>query len=207
MQDTNHFLRAAFQIGPWRITRKVFLFVIAFCVVVILFSTIVFKTHMFDEDWEDWDDDDDWDEGVSAGDALLLVIIGLAGIGALVSSVGCCLASFNSPEQLTDTGSVFTLSGMTQSTPVASAPQAVSRIPRQSRRSQSSDNPKANPPITDYPQGPSYPINPGYPPAPPPYSAPSYPPGGVPTAGPPPGHTLSDLPPPYAPGHYPTPPR
>ncbi|KAK7069431.1 hypothetical protein SK128_021774 [Halocaridina rubra] len=210
MQDANNFLKAAFQIGPWRITRKVLLFVIVFCVVVILFSTIVLKTHMFDEDWEDfeWDEEDDWDDGISGGDSILLIIIGLSAIGGLIAAAGCCMAGFNSPEQLASDGSIFTLSGVANTgAPVATAPVAAAPRPRRQTERPRSNDTKIYPPTSNYPQGPSYPTNPGYPPHPPPYSAPGYPPpppSGVQAgAPPPPAHTISDLPPPYAPGSYP----
>ncbi|ROT77228.1 hypothetical protein C7M84_004134, partial [Penaeus vannamei] len=84
MQDSDHFLKAAFQLGPWRVTRRVLLFITVFCAVIIIFGAIVLKTHMFDEDenfdWDDDDDDDDWEalDELSGGDAVMLVIIGLA---------------------------------------------------------------------------------------------------------------------------------
>ncbi|XP_068212083.1 uncharacterized protein [Palaemon carinicauda] len=229
MQSTNHFLKAAYQVGPWRITRKVLLFVIVFCVVIVGFGTLIFKTHMLTEDWEDveWDDDDDWEDNISGGDSVLLVLIGLAALAAVMSCVGCFMASFNAPEQLNDTSSVFTLSGVRQTLPSASAPQAVTRQQRlqqihlqqqqlqqqqlqqqqqqQRRPRRIPEEVKSYPPTSDYPQGPSYPENPGYPPHPPPYSAPGYPPaGGVPppVGVPPTPHTVADLPPPYTPGHY-----
>ncbi|XP_066971629.1 actin-binding protein WASF2-like [Macrobrachium rosenbergii] len=208
MQTTNHFLKAAYQVGPWRITRKVLLFVIVFCVVIVGFGTLILKTHMFNDDWEDfdWDDDDDWEDRISGGDSVLLIIIGLAGLAAVVSCVGCFMASFNSPEQLHDSGSVFTLSGVSQSPPptAASAPQAVTRQHHRRPPRSHREEVKSYPPTSEYPQGPSYPVNPGYPPHPPPYSppAPGYPPtaGMVHTGAPPPPHTIADLPPPYTPG-------
>ncbi|XP_063598601.1 uncharacterized protein LOC134775074 [Penaeus indicus] len=238
MQDSDHFLKAAFQLGPWRVTRRVLLFITVFCAVIMVFGAIVLKTHMFDEDenfdWDDDDDDDDEWEGLdelSGGDAVMLVIIGLAGVTALVACGGCFMATSNSPQQLTsDSGSIFTLSGAVPPPAPAGAtlPRAApppSRHPRSARRSTPSEgklasghslgpsyphNPdfplRAAPPPSQqnqsYPQNPSF-LPPGYPPHPPPsYSAPSYPPGGQVHGGP--GHapaTLADLPPPYTPGH------
>ncbi|XP_042858948.1 extensin-like [Penaeus japonicus] len=232
MQDSDHFLRAAFQLGPWRVTRRVLLFISVFCVVIMVFGAIVLKTHMFDEDEDfDWDDDDDeewegWDE-LSGGDAVMLVIIGLAGVTTLVACGGCFMATSNSPQQLTsDSGSIFTLSGAVPPAAPGGAtlPRAApppSRHPRSNRRSAPTEaklvsgqslgpsyphNPNFPPSASlqqqrsSYPQNPSF-MAPGYPAHPPPsYSAPSYPPGGHVQGGQAPA-TLADLPPPYTPGH------
>ncbi|XP_050722972.1 uncharacterized protein LOC127001810 [Eriocheir sinensis] len=83
MQDTNHFLKAALQVGPWRVTRRVLLFVVVFCLVIIVFGSLILKTHAFDgrddDDWDDDDDDDDDERPLSSGDSLMLVLMGLAG--------------------------------------------------------------------------------------------------------------------------------
>ena len=56
-----------------------------FCLVIIVFGSLILKTHAFDgrdEDDEEWDDDDDDDDDwkpLSSGDSLMLVLMGLAG--------------------------------------------------------------------------------------------------------------------------------
>ncbi|XP_042233107.1 actin cytoskeleton-regulatory complex protein PAN1-like [Homarus americanus] len=229
MQDTNHFLKAALQVGPWRITRRVMLFVIVFCVVLIVFGTFILKTHKFDDDDDDdWDDDDDDDEdekSISSGDSIMFVLIGLAGMAGVATVGGCFMATHNTPRQLGgDTSSVFTLSGVTTHQQVAPRPSAPETDVRQTHHvpRQIPNTTKAPPPHSNgFPHSPSYPRNPHYPPDPPPsYSAPSYPVGGrgsgrrtggvMPrtatrvVSSPPRLNTISDLPPPYAPPvHHP----
>lgn len=231
MQDTNHFLKAALQVGPWRVTRKVLLFVVVFCLVIIVFGSLILKTHAFDgrdedEDWDDDDDDDDDERPISSGDSLMLVLMGLAGMAGLAACAGCLLATPNTPRPLGDSGSVFTLSGVNTHQPVTPRPSAPESVPSQPENngtvppSSSTVLPtptKVMPQGNGYSHSPIFPRNPNYPTEPPPsYSAPSYPAGGQPgrrlartmppnvtraVSSPPTLHTVADLPPPYAPGH------
>ncbi|XP_076060215.1 uncharacterized protein LOC143036572 [Oratosquilla oratoria] len=116
---TKHFLKAGVQLGPWRITRKVLAFIIAFCVFVIAFGCVVLKYHMFDRkrggpsDWfsdeddssESVDDDDD-DDGtfVSGGDVLMLILMVAAGAAMLWSIALCFLSNHSVPDFLESSG-------------------------------------------------------------------------------------------------------
>ncbi|XP_045583073.1 uncharacterized protein [Procambarus clarkii] len=202
MQETSHFLKAALQVGPWRITRRVMLFVIVFCVVIIVFGTFILKTHRFDDD-HDWDDDDDDDDDddkktFSSGDSVMLVMIGLSGMAGLVTLGSCFMATSNSPRQLgsdsnSPTSSVYTVSGGAvppvrphqQLSPRPSAPES-DQEPYAATHGSNNNNIKMPLPqhTNGYPQNPSYPRNPHYPPDPPPsYSAASYPVGGARVVG------------------------
>ncbi|XP_018023176.1 zinc finger protein rotund [Hyalella azteca] len=109
MLFAKHFLKQGLQVGPWKVTRKVLLFIIAFCVVVLAFGTLMLETHAFDADDDDDDDgsyerydDDDFDEHwrFGGGDLFMMILMGLAGAGIIVSALACCFAQVNPPSHL-----------------------------------------------------------------------------------------------------------
>ncbi|CAL4135741.1 unnamed protein product [Meganyctiphanes norvegica] len=163
------FFKSALQIGPWRISRKVMAFSIGFSVVVILFGIFTLHSHLFDRDWgDDWEDDWDLDDELSSGDSIMLVIMGLAGMSLLITSLACCLAQHNVPMQLPSDTPVFTLEDNAHQpvTTVPSAPMQPSwRRPRGDTRHVKAGVPEEikqlDYPSPGYPGPPSYPDNPG----------------------------------------------
>lgn len=202
------FFKSALQFGPWRISRKVMAFGIGFSVVVILFGIFTLHSHLFDRDWgDDWDDDwdDIGDDDLSSGDSIMLVIMGLAGMTLLLTSLACCLARHNVPMQLPSDTPVFTVQeNMHQPvTTVPSAPTDPIRTRRGTRHVKAGIPDDLQP--QDYPN-PGYPGPPSYQPTPGSSHAPTHLPPHRSTSRRAPTMDLhhqpismSDLPPPYAP--------